>query len=124
MRKNKRKMMNRMLATIVFLVFVLLIYIGFVIETYKPVVEQNQPGILPKKEVVNDDYELPELSDEEDAATDSLFKSYVKESEEKSERKSIENMRNEVIKILDEKVEEDSTITVSFNMQWKPSWVE
>ena len=108
--------MNRMLAMIVFLVFGLLIYLGFVIETYKPMVEQNQPGILPKKQVVNDDYELPELSDEEDAATDSLFKSYVKESEEKSESKSVEAMIKRVDDILTGKVQQD---TISFNYTTK-----
>mgnify|MGYP003154703111 CR=1 FL=1 len=75
------------------------------------------------KDLKEDFINEAELSDEENAATDSLFKSYVKESEEKSERKSIESMRDEVIKILDEVVEEDSTVTITFNMQWTPSWV-
>lgn len=108
--------MNRMLAMIVFLVFGLLIYLGFVIETYKPVVEQNQPGILPKKEVVNNDYELPELSDEEYAATDSLYKTYIQESEEKSESKSVEDMIKRVDDILTGKVQQD---TISFNYTTK-----
>jgi metal-sulfur cluster biosynthetic enzyme len=47
----------------------------------------------------------------------------VKEAEQESERKSIESMRDEVIKILDEVVEEDSTVTITFDMQWTPSWV-
>jgi metal-sulfur cluster biosynthetic enzyme len=33
-------------------------------------------------------------------------------------------MRNEVQEILDEIVEEDSTVTITFNMQWTPSWVD
>jgi len=117
------KNMNRMLAMIVFLVFGLLIYLGFVIDSYKPVVEQNQPGILPKKEVVNDDYELPELSEQEEATTDSLIKDNVHTVEQESERKSVENIREEVIKILNEDTEDD-TVTISFNMQWTPSWIE
>ena len=68
--------------------------------------------------------ELPELSEEELQKSDELHKSYVKEAEEESERKSIETMRNEVQEILDEPVEEDSTVTISFNMQWTPSWVD
>jgi len=104
-------------------------YLAWVADTYKPVTSNVTPSEYSPEKVTNKDLEeygpvLPELSDEENAATDSLYKSYVKESEEKSERKSIENMRNEVIKILDEAVEQDSTITVSFNMQWTPSWVD
>jgi predicted Holliday junction resolvase-like endonuclease len=108
--------MNKMLAMIVFLVFGLLIYLGFVIDTYKPVVEQNQPGILPKKEVVNDDYELPELSEEELAVSDSLHKSYVKEAEQESESKSVEDMIKRVDDILTGKVQQD---TISFNYTTK-----
>ena len=58
------------------------------------------------------------------SVSDSLHKSYVKEAEQESERKSIETMRNEVQEILDEIVEEDSTVTITFNMQWPPSWVD
>ena len=114
---------DRLALILVLLGLSVLFYLVWVVDTYRPVVEQNQPGILPKKEVVNNDYELPKLSDEENAATDSLFKSYVKESEEKSESESIETMREEVIKILNQETEDD-TVTISFNMQWTPSWIE
>ena len=108
--------MNRMLATIVFLVFGLMLYLGFVIDTYKPVVEQNQPGILPKKEVVNDDYELPELSEKEIAVTDSLIKNNISTVEQHSESKSVEDMIKRVDDILTGKVQKD---TISFNYTTK-----
>jgi len=101
----------------------LLAYIGWVNATYNPNTNSNSVGVLPKHPTQSD-YTLPELSDEEDAATDSLYQTYIQQSEEESERKSIENMRDEVIKILDEVTEQDSTVTVSFNMQWTPSWVQ
>ena len=108
--------MNRMLAMIVFLVFGLLIYLGFVIETYKPMVEENQPGILPKKQIVNDDYVLPELSEEEIAETDSLIKNNISTIEQDSERKSVEDMIKRVDDILTGKVQQD---TISFNYTTK-----
>ena len=101
----------------------LLAYIGWVNATYNPKSNSNSVGVLPKHPTQSD-YTLPELSDEEDAATDSLYQTYIKQSEDESERKSIESMRDEVIKILDEVTETDSTVTVSFNMQWTPSWVQ
>lgn len=101
----------------------LLTYIGWVNATYNPNTNSNSVGVLPKHPTQSD-YTLPELSDEENAATDSLYQTYIQQSEEKSERKSIENMRDEVIKILDEVTEQDSTVTISFNMQWTPSWVQ
>ena len=48
-----------------------------------------------------------------------MFKSYVEEAEEESERKSVETMRDEVHKILDEVIETDSTVTITFNMTVK-----
>jgi hypothetical protein len=114
--------MNKAIATVCFTFFAILIYMGWVVNSYKPEQIVNTTGPLPKKEV-RSDYELPELSEEELAVSDSLHKSYVKEAEKESERKSIESMREEVIKILDEVVEEDSTVTITFDMQWTPSWV-
>ncbi len=115
--------MNKAIATVCFAFFAILIYMGWVVTSYKPEQIVNTTGPLPKKEV-RSDYELPELSEEELSVSDSLHKSYVKEAEQESERKSIETMRNEVQEILDEIVEEDSTVTITFNMQWTPSWVD
>ena len=116
---------DRLVLIIVLLGLSVLFYLGWVVDTYRPATSSmSQSEYTPEKVKDSEIPELPELSDEENAATDSLFKSYVKESEEKSERKSIETMRNEVQKILDEIVEEDSTVIISFNMQWTPSWIE
>ena len=104
-------------------------YLAWVADTYKPVTSDVTPSEYSPEKVTNKDLEkygpvLPELSEEELKESDELHKSYVKEAEQESERKSIESMRNEVQQILDEIVEEDSTVTVTFNMQWTPSWVQ
>ena len=92
----------------------ILSYITWVNIMYNPSFNSNSVGVLPKH---------PTESDEQ-AVSDSLHKSYVKQAEAESERKSIESMREEVQEILDEIVEEDSTVTITFNMQWTPSWVQ
>ena len=115
--------MNKAIGTVCFAFFAILIYMGWVVTTYKPEQIVNTTGPLPKKEV-RSDYELPELSETEQAVTDSIIKDTIKQAEEESERKSIETMRDEVQEILDEVIEEDSTVVISFNMQWTPSWVD
>ena len=101
----------------------ILTYLAWVNIMYNPSSSSNSVGILPKHPTQSE-YTLPELSDEEQAVSDSLHKSYVKQAETESESKSIETMHEKVIEILDEVVEEDSTVTISFNMQWTPSWVQ
>jgi len=95
-------------------------YINLVATEYKPL-ESNVSSstFTPDRVKPNEIPELPELNEEEQAQTDSLFKSYVKEAEEESERKSVETMRDEVHKILDEVIETDSTVTITFNMTVK-----
>tara|TARA_A100001201_G_scaffold104994_1_gene89896 strand:+ start:113 stop:490 length:378 start_codon:yes stop_codon:yes gene_type:complete len=92
-------------------------YLNLVATEYKPV-ESNvsTSTYTPEKVRPNEIPELSDLSAEEDAVTDSLFKSYVKQAETESKTKSIETMRDEVHKILDEIVETDSTVTITFNM--------
>ena len=127
MRKNKRKIMNkdRLALILVLLGLSVLFYLGWVVDSYKPATSSiSQSEYTPEKVKESEIPELPELSEEELQKFDELHKSYVKEAEEESERKSIESMRNEVQKILDEPVEEDSTVTITFNMQWTPSWVD
>ena len=115
---------DRLALIIVLLGLSVLFYLGWVVDTYRPATSSmSQLEYTPEKVKDSELPELPELSEEELAISDSLHKSYVKEAEKESERKSIESMRNEVIKILDEVVEEDSTVTITFNMQWTPSWV-
>lgn len=95
-------------------------YLNLVATEYKPV-ESNvsTSTYTPEKVRPNEIPELSDLSAEEDAVTDSLFKSYVKQAEAESKRKSVETMRDEVHKILDEVVETDSTVTITFNMTVK-----
>jgi hypothetical protein len=119
---------DRLALIIVLLGLSVLFYLGWVVDTYRPATSSMSQSEYTPEKVTNKDLEqygpvLPELSEEELAVSDSLHKSYVKEAEKESERKSIESMRDEVIKIFDEVVEEDSTVTITFDMQWTPSWV-
>ena len=110
-----------MMALVVVLGFIFIFtYLNMVAKEYKPV-ESNVSSstFTPDRVKPNEIPELPELNEEEQAQTDSLFKSYVKEAEEESKRKSVETMRDEVHKILDEVVEADSTVTITFNMTVK-----
>lgn len=95
-------------------------YINLVATEYKPV-ESNvsSSNFTPDRVKPNEIPELPELTEQEQAETDSLFKSYVKEAEKESKRKSVETMRDEVQNILDEIIETDSTVTITFNMTVK-----
>lgn len=107
---------DRLALIVVLLGLSVLFYLAWVADNYKPVVEQNQPGILPKKEVVNDDYELPTLSEQEITVTDSLIKDNIRSSEDISESKSVEDMIKRVDDILTGKVQQD---TISFNYTTK-----
>ncbi len=114
-------MKKDMMALVVVLGFIfILTYLNMVAKEYKPV-ESNVSSstYTPEKVKPSEVPDLPELNEEEQAETDSLFKSYVEEAEEESERKSVETMRDEVHKILDEIIETDSTVTVTFNMTVK-----
>lgn len=115
--------MNKAIAAIFLSAMLLLVYLGYVVDTYKPITSNISQGELPKQPITSD-YELPQLTPEEDAVTDSIVRDTIKQVELESEHKSIETMRNEVIKILDETVEQDSSVVISFNMQWTPSWVQ
>ena len=114
-------MKKDMMALVVVLGFIfILTYLNMIAKEYKPV-ESNVSSstYTPEKVKPSEVPDLPELNEEEQAETDSLFKSYVKEAEEESKRKSVETMRDEVHKILDEVVEADSTVTITFNMTVK-----
>lgn len=114
-------MKKDMMALVVVLGFIfILTYLNMVAKEYKPV-ESNVSSstYTPEKVKPSEVPDLPELNEEEQAETDSLFKSYVEEAEEESERKSVETMRDEVHKILDEVIETDSTVTITFNMTVK-----
>lgn len=76
----------------------------------------HTPHYSPAKYKQSEIPEIPELTAEQKAEADSMHKAYVKQAELQSERKSVQTMRDDVIKILNETVEEDSTVTISFNM--------
>ena len=116
---------DRLALILVLLGLSVLFYLGWVVDSYKPATSSiSQSEYTPEKVKDSELPELPELSEQELKESDELHKSYVKEAEQESERKSIESMRDEVQEILDEPVEEDSTVTITFNMQWTPSWVD
>ena len=103
--------MNKAIAIVGISFMLILIYMGWVVTTYKPEIIQNTTGPLPKKET-RSDYELPTLSEQEIAVTDSIIKDTIKQSEDISERKSVEDMIKRVDDILTGKVQQD---TISFN---------
>jgi len=107
--------MNKAIAIVGISFMLILIYMGWVVTTYKPEIIQNTTGPLPKKET-RSDYELPELSEQEIAVTDSLIKDNISTSEDISERKSVEDMIKRVDDILTGKVQQD---TISFNYTTK-----
>ena len=65
--------------------------------------------------------ESPELTPEEKVEVQEEIKQSYKEIEETLDvkKKSVEQMRDDVHKILDEIIEEDSSVVISFNMQIK-----
>jgi len=103
--------MNKAIAIVGISFMLILIYMGWVVTTYKPEIIENTTGPLPKKET-RSDYELPTLSEQEIAVTDSIIKDTIKQSEDISERKSVEDMIKRVDDILTGKVQQD---TISFN---------
>jgi hypothetical protein len=107
--------MNKAIAIVGISFMLILIYMGWVVTTYKPEIIQNTTGPLPKKET-RSDYELPTLSEQEIAVTDSLIKDNISTSEDISERKSVEDMIKRVDDILTGKVQQD-TISFSYTIK-------
>ena len=103
--------MNKAIAILGISFMLILIYMGWVVTTYKPETIEYTTGPLPKKET-RSDYELPELSEQEIAVTDSIIKDTIKQAEDLSARKSVEDMIKRVDDILTGKVQKD---TISFN---------
>ena len=60
---------------------------------------------------------MPELNEEEQADLEAEIVETRLEATEEVDKKSVEQMRDEVHEILDEIIETDSTVTISFNMQ-------
>jgi hypothetical protein len=112
---------DRLALIIVLLGLSVLFYLGWVVDTYRPATSSMSQSEYTPEKVTNKDLEqyglvLPELSEEELAVSDSLHKSYVKEAEQESESKSVEDMIKRVDDILTGKVQQD---TISFNYTTK-----
>ena len=107
--------MNKAIAIVGISFMLILIYMGWVVTTYKPEIIQNTTGPLPKKET-RSDYELPELSEQEIAVTDSIIKDTIKQAENISESKSVEQMMQRVDDILEGKIQQD-TLSFSYTVK-------
>ena len=105
-----------MALSIVALFLILMTYMSWVGTNINQEKFENSPSILPKPEVQSS-YELPELTQEEKAKVDSIHKSMKKQAAQEVEKKSVEQMRDEVHEILDEIIETDSTVVITFKMQ-------
>jgi len=101
-------------------------YVGCVASKYKPVdVGTTTSEYTPERVKDAEVPDVPELTPEEKQEVQEEIKQTYKEIEETLdvEKKSVEQMREDVEKILDEIIEEDSTVTISFNMTTKnPSY--
>jgi len=107
---------------IVILFVGLFLYTGCVL-TKKPVLIEapTTAEYTPEKVVEAEIPEVPELTEEEKVEIQEVIKLEEKQVVEELdiEKKSVEQMRDDVHKILDEIIEEDSTIDVSFNMTYQ-----
>jgi|TARA_R110002073_G_scaffold125091_1_gene269586 membrane-associated HD superfamily phosphohydrolase len=109
-------------------IYLLLLFVGLVF--YTGCVFSNKPNVkleattaeyTPEKVVEAEVPESPELTPEEKVEVQEEIKQSYKEIEETLDvkKKSVEQMRDDVHKILDEIIEEDSSVVISFNMQIK-----
>lgn len=100
----------------------LVAYIMWVTATYKPVKNTTQISNYTPEKVINSEIpESPELTAAEKQQVQEEIKLQYKVIEDTIDvkKKSVEQMRDDVHKILDEIVEEDSTVTISFNMSYE-----
>lgn len=108
---------DRLALILVLLGLSVLFYLIWVVDSYKPATSSvSQSEYTPEKVKDSELPELPELSPEEEAVTDSLIKKNIKEIEDISETKSVEDMMKRVDDILTGKVQQD---TISFNYTTK-----
>lgn len=108
---------DRLALILVLLGLSVLFYLIWVVDSYKPATSSvSQSEYTPEKVKDSELPELPELSPEEEAVTDSLIKKNIKEIEDISETKSVEDMIKRVDDILTGKVQQD---TISFNYTTK-----
>jgi len=97
-------------------------YLNMVAKEYKPVASNvSSSTYTPERVLESEVPDIPELTPEEKAEVQEEIKQTYKEIEQTLdvEKKSVEQMREEVHQILNEIVEEDSTVVISFNMTVK-----
>lgn len=70
-----------------------------------------------EKQLTDEHTTLPELTNEETQELETVIKETRMKAQEEVKKQSVEQMRDEVHQILDEIIEEDSTVVISFNMQ-------
>ena len=102
------------------LLFSLITYMVYIFVTFEKVeqFDRTSANYKPEKVLNSEIPELPELSDDERKEVHEKIREQRKELEKTMdiEKKSVEQMRDEVHKILDEIIETDSTVTITFNM--------
>ena len=101
--------------------FTLIAYLALSVLSYNPEeIIISSPNYTPEKVLEKDIPEVPELSVEETEELQETIKleeqTVVKELD--IEKKSVEQMRDDVHEILDEIIEEDSTVVIAFNMSY------
>jgi len=104
------------------LVVFLIVYTGCILSNKPVKLEKPTTSAYTPEKVLEDEIpETPELSVEEKAEVQEDIKQSYKDIEETLdiEKKSVEQMRDDVQEILDEIIEEDSTVVISFNMQYE-----
>ena len=114
--------MNRYKTYLMLLACSLVAYVMWVTATYKPIKNTTQISNYTPEKVINSEIpESPELTPEEKGEVQEDIKLQYKVIEESIgvKRKSVKQMRDDVQDILDEIVKEDSTVTISFNMQYE-----
>lgn len=94
----------------------------WVTAIYKPVKNTTQiSNYTPEKVIESQIPETPELTPEEKVAVQEDIKLQYKVIEDTIDikKKSVEQMRDDVQDILDEIIQEDSTVVISFNMSYE-----
>ena len=102
--------------------FALIAYVSFSVMSYSPEeIIISSPNYTPERVLEKDIPDSPELTPEEKVEVQEDIKKSHKHIEETLDikKKSVEQMRNDVHKILDEVIEEDSTVVISFNMSYE-----
>tara|TARA_R100000995_G_C3411624_1_gene89645 strand:- start:54 stop:428 length:375 start_codon:yes stop_codon:yes gene_type:complete len=114
--------MNKKVALVLAVFMLLVTYVFWVAKTYQPATsEVSTAEYTPERVLESEVPDSPELTPEEKVEVQEEIKQTYKELEDTLdvEKKSVEQMRDEVHQILDEIIEEDSTVVISFNMTVK-----